>query len=75
MSFMLDKFFGVLDRRADVFSSDVVLLTKLVKRHSASQTAKKTCHWNACTSNHGFAVLDFRVNDNSFVHDAGWFDA
>src|SRR5262249_26393234 len=73
MRFLLDEFLGVLDGCANVFGSQVVFATKLLKSHAASQTAKNASHRNARVANHGFAALDAGVNNNSFVHDAAWF--
>jgi hypothetical protein len=70
MGFLFDEFFGISDRGANVVSSQLVLATDLLKRHPASQAAENARHRQAGAANHRLAVLDFRIDDNSFIHIA-----
>lgn len=66
---LLDQFFGVADGCANVFWSQVVLPANLVETHAAGEAAENASDRHPCASNHRFAVLNFRVNDDPLVHD------
>ena len=68
MRFLFDELFGVLNGRLDVGDGQVILATDFLKAHAAGQTAENSRHGHACAANYRLAMLDFGVNDNSFVH-------
>ena len=68
VSLLFDEFLGVLNGGADVCRGHIVFAANLLKRHSTRQTAEYARDRQPRAANHGLAVLDFRIKDNSFVH-------
>jgi hypothetical protein len=68
MRFPFDKIFGVPKRCTNIFRAQVVLSTDLFESHSASQSAENAGYRYSGASNYGFAVLNFRINDDTVVH-------
>jgi hypothetical protein len=68
MTLLVEQFAGVGDRSPDVLRLDLLLPRDFVKAHAASQSSEQSSDGDSCAANNRFAVLNFRINDNSFVH-------
>ncbi len=68
MCFPFDKLFGVLECGSNIFGAQVVFAADLFKSHTTRQPSQNSSYRYSGASNHGFAVLDLSVNDNTVIH-------
>ncbi len=67
MGFPFNQYFGIVDGDPYVFNYHLVLLAYLLEGHSTRQHAQESVHRHARAAYHWFAVLDLRLNDDSFM--------
>jgi hypothetical protein len=66
---LLHKLSGELKRGSDVLCGDGVFLLNFLKSHPAGQPADEPGYRNTRPPDHGFAVLNRRIDDNSLIHE------
>jgi hypothetical protein len=64
---LFGEFANEFEGSANVFGSEVVFLSQLLKGHATSKAADNKRDRHPCASDNGFAVTDGRVNDDAVV--------